>query len=633
MAFGSIWKFGADNSEYKKAVREMPSEMDKAAAQIESRTAQMGSRMSTAMREFSGILAGGMALAGLKSLMDGFDKVSKTATRFGASAEEVQRVGVAAELAGTSIDTVARVLTKLSVAASDATNGNAAMAKSFETAGINAEKFKNSGFDQQLIQLSEAFNRARGNADATNELIERMGTRSASQMIPLIDNTAQLRQEMEGVSVASDDVVRKIEAANDRLTRLGNDGKVAFATLLEGIVNTSERLGSLLNDLGNIAKLSAAATLALTGNIKPLWELLQTGKTIAEMEQIEARATAIAQLTREGAFGLDAVRNAELIADRTKQVLENVRGTKAQLDLSEDTTAELVRLESDKADQIDRQNAAMERQEQQRQDAIRSMEAEIALMEAKLTGNKELEESLRQQADFQAALKKTDSFETAANFAATKAAERAQSPGQRIANEEAAARALHAPRGGPRNAPPSEGMRAAMLRGESRGNRARQRGNELAEAGMFRSAVRAFDRADRTADRIAENQRVRDFYGSEFGAGNAGEAFGEFRDMFGGLNSKSLIEKGLEDAGLKYDPTRDEQANFDRLAREQSKSPEERAREERERREREEEEMRQKHAPPGGRPDTEQGIINQIHSLLQKHMPSIDEKLPQHALA
>jgi hypothetical protein len=195
---------------------------------------------------------------------------------------------------------------------------------------------------------------------------------------------------------------------------------------------------------------------------------------------------------------------------------------------------------------------------------------------------------------------------------------------QRIANEEANARALYGPRGGGTTAPPTEGMRAAMLRGESRGNRARQRGNELAEAGMYRSAVQAFDRADRLAGLAAENQRVRDFYGSEFGAGNAGEAFGEFRDMFGGLNSKSLIEKGLEDAGLKYDPTRDEQANFDRLAREQSKTPEERAREE--------EEMRQKNAPRGGG-GGEQGLISQIHSLLQKHMPSIDEKLPQHALA
>jgi hypothetical protein len=624
MAFGSIWKFGADNSEYKKAVREMPSEMDKAAAQIESRTAQMGSRMSTAMREFSGILAGGMALAGLKSLMDGFDKVSKTATRFGASAEEVQRVGVAADLAGTSIDTVARVLTKLSVAASNATTGNQAMAKAFEQAGINAEKFKNSGLDQQLIQLSQAFNQAKGDADATNQIIELMGTRAASQMIPLIDNTAQLRTEMEGVSVASDDMVRKIEAANDRLTRMGNEAKVASVGGLEFLVDSYEKLGLALADPETRLKAIAALMAPGTGNFIPLYEILKTGQTVRELEQVEARATAIAQLTREGAFGMDAVRNAELIAERTQQVLDNVRGTNAQINLAEDSTTELVRLESAKADQIDRQNAAMERQEQQRQDAIRAMEAEIALMEAKLAGNKELEESLRQQADFQAALQKTDSFETAANFSATKAAERAQNSSQRIANEEANARALYGPRGGGTTAPPTEGMRAAMLRGESRGNRARQRGNELAEAAMYRSAVQAFDRADRTADRIAENQRVRDFYGSEFGAGNAGEAFGEFRDMFGGLNSKSLIEKGLEDAGLKYDPTRDEQANFDRLAREQSKTPEERAREE--------EEMRQKNAPRGGGGDTEQGIINQIHSLLQKHMPSIDEKLPQHAL-
>ena len=124
---------------------------------------------------FSGVqsmLVGGAALAGLKTLMNDFDKVAKVATRFAASAEEIQRVSVAADLAGTNIDTVARVLTKLSVAASDAATGNKEMAKSFERAGINAEKFKNSGLDQQLVQLSEAFNRARGDADATNQIIE-----------------------------------------------------------------------------------------------------------------------------------------------------------------------------------------------------------------------------------------------------------------------------------------------------------------------------------------------------------------------------------------------------------------------------------------------------------------------------
>ena len=621
MAFGSIWKFGADNSEYKKAVREMPSEMDKAAAQIESRTAQMGSRMSTAMREFSGILAGGMALAGLKSLMDGFDKVSKTATRFGASAEEVQRVGVAADLAGTSIDTVARVLTKLSVAASNATTGNQAMAKAFEQAGINAEKFKNSGLDQQLIQLSQAFNQAKGDADATNQIIELMGTRAASQMIPLIDNTAQLRAEMEGVSVASDDVVRKIEAANDRMTRLGNDIKVVFADLLQGLTDSSERIGSVLAQTDGLFKLLDGLAKASRGNFLPLFEVLGTARTIAEMEQIEARATAIAQLTREGAFGMDALRNAELIAERTKQVLENVRGTKAQLDLSEDTTTELVRLESAKADQVDRQNAAMERQEQQRQDAIRAMEAEIALMEAKLAGNKELEESLRQQADFQAALQKTDSFETAANFSATKAAERAQNSSQRLANDFANESAMRAPRGGGSSRPtPTRDQTVAQMRADAARERATRRVGEFMDRGAFGSAAAAMERGDRRANDILQDQRARDVMGDLFGAKNIGDSLRNFeRDA---RKAGMTPDEALKRMGIDREVGEDRADALKRFVEDQAKTPEERKAEE--------EAMRDKHAPKGGA--VEKDLLSKIHGILETHMKSIDEKLPQHAL-
>ena len=377
---------------------------------------------------FSGVgsmLIGGAVVAGLKGLMDDFDKIAKVATRFGASAEDIQRVSVAADLAGVSIDTVARVLTKMSVAASDAATGNEAMADAFAKAGINAEAFKSASLDQQLIALSEAFNEARGNADRTNQIIELMGTRAAGQMIPLIDNTAALRAEMQGVSVASDDVVRKIEAANDRLTRFGNDGKVAAAGVLQGFINLSERLGSLMADLGGVAKLAAAIPLALTGNVMPLWHVLQTGKTINEMEEIEARANAINQLTREGAFGIEAEKNAALIADRTEQILAATRNINQQMSISEETLDSSLGLEKEKTAELAKQAEQLARQEAQRQGAIKDVRAEVALMEAKLTGNKQLEESLLRQADYNSAFEKTDSSEDAQNFAATKAAERA----------------------------------------------------------------------------------------------------------------------------------------------------------------------------------------------------------------
>ena len=193
---------------------------------------------------------------------------------------------------------------------------------------------------------------------------------------------------------------------------------------------------------------------------------------------------------------------------------------------------------------------------------------------------------------------------------------------QRIAAEEANARALHSARGGGRAAGPmTEGMKTAALRGEARANDIRQRGNELADAGMFRSAVRAMDRADRTADRIMDNQRVRDFYRDEFGAGNAGEAFRDFRNTFG-MDTNDIIKKALEDLGLKYDPQRDLQSNFDRLAREQSKTPEERKRED--------EEARAKGAAPGGgRADSQPDSL----SAILTHVASIDEKLPLNAMS
>lgn len=595
MAFGSIWKFGADNSEYKKAVREMPSEMDKSARQIESRTKEMGSKMSGAMREFTGILVGGMALAGLKTLMNDFDKVAKVATRFGASAEEIQRVSVAADLAGTSIDTVARVLTKMSVAASDAATGNKAMAESFAKAGINADQFKNAGLDQQLIQLSEAFNRARGDADATNQIIELMGTRAASQMIPLIDNTAALRAEMEGVSVASDDVVRKIEAANDRMTRLGNDIKIVFANLLQSLTDTSERIGSILAQGDGLFRLVDGVAKATRGNMLPLFEVLGTSRTIAEMEEIELRAQAIAQLTREGLLtGTDA-QNSALVAERMEQIRRTLEGTKTVITDINDDLDKTLTVEKEKTAELERQQRALESQEASRQKALRSVEQEVALIEARLRGDKAGEARLLEDADFQSALERTGSFEAAANFAATRAAERRA---KGLGPAAGTAGALEADRA------PTDNERIAALRGDFRAREAEQRAAALQDRNMFRSAVAAENRAQRRRDRAMESARLRDTFEETYGASNFGEAFREYQreTPFGQRLTEDQFKKFHEDM---------------------AKTPEQRAREEA---------QRQKKGGAGDQKKDPAITMDDIFKLLKKHVPAIDEKLPQTAL-
>jgi hypothetical protein len=535
---------------------------------------------------FSGVgsmLVGGAALAGLKSLMNDFDRVGKLASRFGTNAESIQRVSVAANIAGTSIEQVANAMTKAGVAASQAAEKGGTMAETFKRAGIDAQAFANAQLDQKLIMVSEAFSAAGDNANKTNAIIELLGTRAGANLIPLISNTAALRAEMEGVSVASDDVIRKIEAANDRLTRAGNTSKVFFAQILGAGLDSAEKLGTSLTEpetrLKSIISLFGGPAQALRG----LYESLQTGKTIKEMEEIEARANAINQLTREGAFGINAEKNAALIAERTEEILAKTRDINQQMSISEDTLDSSLGLEKEKTAELAKQAEQLAKQEAQRQGAIRDTAAEIALIEAKLTGNKQLEESLREQADFQSAFDKTNSFETASNFAATKAAERAAAANEskggsaggfqlgRV-NRSALDRLEEMSRGGNVDA------RTALMRLEAEQGRHAPRAAQLEQSGMHRSAATAQIRNENRMQDRAMRELTKQTRDQFFGARNAGDAARNFeRDALkGGMTTKEAMDKMGIDRKL-GESTRDA---LDRFAKEQAKTETERAKEE-----------------------------------------------------
>jgi hypothetical protein len=542
-------------------------------------------KIKEAFKGLSGILVGGAIAAGLKQLMNDFDRVGKLATRFGTSSESIQRVSVAAEIAGTNIEQVANAMTKAGVAASQAALNGGTMAKTFERAGIDAQQFANAQLDQKVLMVARSFERAGDDAGKTNAIIEILGTRAGANLIPLIQNVQALEKEMANVSVVSDQMVRKIEEANDRMTRFGNDGKVAAASVLQGFINLSERLGSLMADLGDVAKLAAAIPLALTGNVMPLWHVLQTGKTIKEMEEIEARANAINQLTREGAFGFEAEKNAALIAERTEQILAATRDINQQMSISEETLDSSLGLEKEKTAELAKQAEQLAKQEAQRQRAIRDTAAEIALIEAKLTGNKQLEESLREQADFQSAFDKTNSFETAANFAATKSAERA-------AAEAGQADRSGAPSGGLAQTSPGKSplqrledmsrggnaaARAALMRAEAEQSRNLANTATLSERGSFGSAARQQIRSEERMQDRAMRELTKQTRDQFFGARNAGDAARNFeRDAFkAGMTTKEAMNNMGIDRKL-GESTRDA---LDRFAKDQAKTETERAKE------------------------------------------------------
>ena len=511
-------------------------------------------KIKQAFSGLGGLLAGGAVIGAMSGLLKKMDDISDGARRIGISAEEFQKIGNAADLVGTSVEAVNRAMIRAGVAANKAAREGGDMAEAFARASLDPAKFAAAGLEDRIKMVAEAQRAANGDARQMSELFEAIGVKAAG-----IDFSA-LAQEMANVNAASNDTVEALARANDELDKAKQNATIFGASLLKTLVNDpAERLGSFLGGAGL--------------------------KTIRELEEIEARAGAISQLTREGAFGFEAEKNAALIAERTEQILTKTRDIGQQMAVSEETIDSSLELEKEKTAELAKQADQLARQEGQRQNAIKDLWAETDLIEAQLSGNKKLEESLREKADFASALEKTNSFETAAHFAAVKAAERAaqaanqggQSGGQSgggFRSDSARSplqRIEDMSRGGNVDA------RTALMRLEAEQARAAGRVSQLSDSGMHRSAAAAQIRSENRMQDRAMRELTKQTMGQFFGARNAGDAARNFeRDALkSGMTSKDAMSKMGIDRKL-GESTRDA---LDRFAKEQAKTETERAKE------------------------------------------------------
>jgi hypothetical protein len=449
-------------------------------------------RVKAAFGGMVGVLAGGMALAGLKSMMNDFDRVGKLATRFGTSAESIQRVSVAANIAGTSIDEVAKAMTKAGIAASRAANGNEAAAKQFASLGIDARAFADADIDQKLIMVSEALARAGGDADKTNTLIEILGTRGGANLLPLLGNTAALKKEMAGVAVVSSDMVKKIEEANDRMTRLGN-------TVTVGAVGGLKFLDSGFERLGNVA---ISAAIDKTNALKTAIEAAQSpaaflarifggmlGKTNEEVEELERGGFAEDAINRAGAALGDAEDAAEDYGDAAKD--------------AHDAAAAAAAKEVEAIKKITQAYEDAQRSQAQR---LRSAQHEMDLLEMRTSGDPAKIAQAQEWEDWEEGqrLGLGGSAEDMAKWLSLKAKERAMRE------------AGGGGGGGPEMTSPARTAleqlqdmgtvagSAAAARVAGRGRYALAEADKLEARGMYRSAEQIRDRVARQADRRAE---------------------------------------------------------------------------------------------------------------------------------
>jgi hypothetical protein len=270
----NLWlKVGLQSSGVKTGLNALRGELNSFAGQIKG--------------SLSGALGGAALFAfAAKSLQD-LDRASKLATRFGETAETIQRVGAVADLAGSGIEMVAKATSKLTIEAAKAARGEKEQAETFALLNINAAEFVGLPLEDKLVALSRAYVEAQGSADKMATFMELLGNR-AQDIIPMLAaGPEELKKQFDAVAVASGSSARAAERFNDTLTSLGHIGRAVFGVIIQSVLSVIDVLGGFGEVMETITNANwSAMKAAATGNLKGVVDAYRNAKK--EIEQITA---------------------------------------------------------------------------------------------------------------------------------------------------------------------------------------------------------------------------------------------------------------------------------------------------------------------------------------------------------
>lgn len=172
------------------------------------------------------MLMGLFAGVGIEQLLEKFGQIQDKAEAFGTTAEAVQRVDQFAQMAGSSVDDVAKAMAKLRV-----------NSEKLGQLGLDPQEFAGAGMDEQLLMVAESLDKIEDPAQRVNVAIELFGAKLAGKILPLLNGGAEeMKAFFEGATVASNETVAQLDAAGDRLTDLKNKVTV-FAADIFGFVD------------------------------------------------------------------------------------------------------------------------------------------------------------------------------------------------------------------------------------------------------------------------------------------------------------------------------------------------------------------------------------------------------------
>jgi hypothetical protein len=515
---------------------------------VKNSASSAATSVSNAFRGLGSLLAGGAIIGALQSILGKFDDISDMAKRFGTTAVDIQKVGNAAQLVGTDIDAVARAMTKAGVSANKAAREGGALSEAFARVDIDPAKFAAAGLEERVKMVAAAQQAANGDAQKMADIYEVIGAKAAGI------NFAELASEMANVSAASNETVEALAQANDRLDAMKQNATIFGANLVFGIVKAGEMMGNLIGS-GTPQTNAEADAQQMRDNARN--RLRQRGQLLPDDSTIQDSRMPIGPATPAGPVFAKEVVPGPNAKENERRIDAEVKAEEQRVKAKEDAA----RIARETAASEETQTSNTDKKAKSEADIAKFkqyiLDLELQIKEAQAAGDSQKAESIGRLKDWTEAAvkyegdldmaardvnaslkerlrlkegelaKQQQSIEAELQYAETMAfgTDEAKSKAEwmkiyneqiaRGASEDQARRSANAGTyKEPKNKSQSEesqsettktqAERIAEMRGAFRSKSAEEAAQRYEKAGMFRSAARAQDRAQRIRDRELE---------------------------------------------------------------------------------------------------------------------------------
>ena len=325
--------FGADTKKYDKEVKGMGARTSKTFKAIGNASKAAGRALTIA----GGVITGALGFA-VKSAADFGDEIDKMSKRTGFSAEALSELKFAADLSGTSLETVEKGIKRMSSFLEDTRDG-------LSTAKLALEKFGISVADFQGLSPEETFRLMLDEIAQIEDPIRRAALaqdvfgRAGTELLPIlsdgVEGLASMRQEAHDLGfVITEEAAAAAAQFNDDLLRLKTGlkatglaiGQVLINAIGPWIVQAQEAIKPIRDwtkenpELAKTIVLVVAAMGALLLIIGPIL-LVLPGIAVAVIAVISPLGVAAAAVA---AFGIVWTQNLRDIGKKVKDVFTAV---------------------------------------------------------------------------------------------------------------------------------------------------------------------------------------------------------------------------------------------------------------------------------------------------------------------